>query len=252
MINLKNAREIEGLALANEISANTLRIAKEMIRPGVTTEQLDEAMRKYIHSRGAKPDFLGYGGFPKTACISINEEVIHGIPGNRVIREGDIVSVDVGAEIGGWCGDNAYTFMIGEVDPLRKKLCEVTKECLFRGVAQARKGNRLGDIGYAVQSHAEANGFSVVRDYVGHGVGRDMHEDPEVPNFGIAGRGLRLIPGMVIAIEPMIVAGDYKVKVLDNGWTVVTADGSSAAHYEVTVAITEDEPRILSDWRPLL
>ena len=159
MINLKNAREIEGLALANEISANTLRIAKEMIRPGVTTEQLDEAMRKYIHSRGAKPDFLGYGGFPKTACISINEEVIHGIPGNRVIREGDIVSVDVGAEIGGWCGDNAYTFMIGEVDPVRKKLCEVTKECLFRGVAQARKGNRLGDIGYAVQSHAEANGL---------------------------------------------------------------------------------------------
>ena len=252
MIYLRNAREIEGLALANEISANTLRIAKEHIRAGMTTEELDDRMREYILSRGAEPNFLGEGGFPKTACISINEEVIHGIPGNRVIRNGDIVSVDVGARIRGWNGDNAYTFMIGDVDPERRKLCEVTKECLFKGIAQARKGNRIGDIGHAVQMCAEENGFSVVRDFVGHGVGRELHEDPEVPNFGIAGRGPRLVPGMVIAIEPMIVAGDYPIRILDNGWTVVTADKSSAAHYEMTLAITEDEPLILSDWRELL
>ncbi|MGI5888037.1 MAG: type I methionyl aminopeptidase [Oscillospiraceae bacterium] len=252
MIVLRNSKELEGLALAGRISAHALKAAKDMIRPGVTTDELDARMREYILSQKAEPDFLGEDGYPKTACISINEEIIHGIPGPRVIKDGDIVSIDVGARIDGWDGDNAYTFMVGNVDPESRKLCEVTRECLMRGISKAKKGNRLGDIGHAVQSYAEENGFSVIRDYVGHGVGHTLHEDPEVPNYGAEGRGLRLAPGMVIAIEPMIAAGDYEIDTLDNGWTVVTADGSRAAHYEMTVAVTEDEPLILSDWRELL
>jgi len=249
---LKTAKEIEAMKKAGEISAGALRVARDYLKVGVSTAYVDEKVREYIVSQGATPSFLGYDGFPKTTCISINDEVIHGIPGSRLIKDGDIVSVDVGAFIDGYHGDNAYTFGIGNVSEKAQRLIDVTKESLMRGVAAAKAGNRIGDIGHAVQEYAEANGYSVIRDFVGHGVGHDMHEEPDVPNYGRAGRGLRLVPGMTIAIEPMISEGDYEIDILDNDWTVVTTDGSDAAHFEFTIAITDSEPIVLTDWRKVL
>ncbi len=247
MIVLKTAKEIQTMRDACRISAAALRVAKEALKPGVTTAHVDNEVRKFILSQGATPSFLNYGGFPKSACISINDQVIHGIPDDQtVVREGDIVSVDVGAYYKGFHGDNAATFPVGAVSPAAQKLMDVTRECLRRGIAAAVKGNRLGDIGFAVQSYAEANGFSVVRDFVGHGVGHELHEAPEVPNYGKAGHGVRLVPGMTIAIEPMINEGVFEVEVLDNDWTVVTADGKLSAHFENTIAITDDGPVILT------
>lgn len=247
MIQLKNPSQIELMREAGRITGEALMLAGEKLKPGMTTLELDTLIREYIVKSGAKPSFLGYGGFPGSACISINEEVIHGIPSaDRVIKDGDIVKVDVGAYYKGFHGDSANTFAVGNVSDEAKKLIEVTKEAFYKGVECARPGMRLGDIGSAVQKHAEENGFSVVRKYVGHGVGHDLHESPDVPNFGIAGRGARLYPGMVIAIEPMINAGVYEVRELSDEWTVVTADGKLSAHYEHTVAITEEGPILLT------
>ncbi len=247
MITLKTRKELLAMREAGRISAQALLEAGKHIRPGMTTKELDRILYQFIRSKGAVPSFLGYGGFPGTACISINNEVIHGIPGSRKIREGDIVSVDVGALYNGFHGDNAYTFAVGKVSPEAQKLLDVTRESLQRGIAAAQPGARLGDIGYAVQSYVEANGFAVVRKYVGHGVGREMHEAPEVPNFGKAGRGVRLAPGMTIAIEPMINVKGADVRVLGDKWTVVTSSGSLSAHFENTIAITERGPVILTD-----
>lgn len=247
MIVLKTAKELEEMKEACRISAGALRVAKEALVPGISTAHLDDVVRKYILSQGATPSFLHYSGFPKSACISLNNEIIHGIPSyDRIIQEGDIVKVDVGAHYKGYHGDNAATFPVGKVSAEAQKLMDVTKEGLARGIAAAVKGNRIGDIGAAVQQYVEANGFSVVRDYVGHGVGHDLHEAPEVPNYGKAGHGPRLVPGMTIAIEPMVNAGSFDVDVLDNDWTVVTSDGKLSAHFENTIAITEDGPVILT------
>ena len=247
MIQLKTARELERMRKACRISAQALQVAQSVIKAGVSTAYVDEQVRKFIVSQGARPTFLNYGGFPGSACVSVNEELIHGIPSrHKIIQEGDIVSVDVGAFIDGYTGDNAATFPVGEVAEEAKKLLRVTKESLERAVAQAVAGNRLGDIGFAVQSHVEENGFSVVREYVGHGVGRELHEDPEVPNYGRAGHGVRLVPGMTIAIEPMVNAGGPGVEVLANDWTVVTKDRRLSAHFEYTVAITENGPIIMT------
>lgn len=247
MVSIKTAREIEALKEAGRISAAALRIGGEMLADGVTTARVDDAIRDYIRSQGAEPSFLGYSGYPKSANISINEEVIHGIPDNRtVIRNGDIVSIDVGAYYKGFHGDNAATFAVGDVSDEARRLMDVTKESLQRAVAVAVKGNRIGDISDAVQRYVEQNGFSVIRDFVGHGVGRELHEAPEVPNFGKPGHGVRLVPGMVIAIEPMVSAGAWQVDILDDGWTVVTQDKSLAAHYEYTIAITDHAPVILT------
>ncbi|MDD2954758.1 MAG: type I methionyl aminopeptidase [Oscillospiraceae bacterium] len=247
MVQLKTSAELAAMKKACRISAGALKVAGEAIRPGMTTKHLDSILYDYIRSQGAKPSFLGYGGFPGTACISVNEEVIHGIPSTgRKLLEGDIVSVDVGAVIDGFHGDNAATFAVGQVSAEAQRLMDVTKESLAKGIAAAQAGARLGDIGHAVQSYVEAAGFAVVRQYVGHGVGHDLHEDPEVPNYGVPGRGLRLMPGMTIAIEPMVNAVGWDVKQLDNGWTVVTKSGSLSAHFEHTIAITEQGPVILT------
>lgn len=247
MIIVKSPEDIKKLKTACKISAEVLKYAGEHINAGMSTYELDKLIHDYITAAGAKPSFLGLYGFKGSACISLNDEVIHGIPSKKtIIRSGDIVSVDVGAYINGYHGDNAYTFKVGAVSPVAEKLLKVTNECLHLGIAAAKPGNRVGDIGYAVQKHAEDNGFSVVREYVGHGVGRDLHEEPEVPNFGSRGRGVRLVPGMTIAIEPMINRGTAKVKVLPDGWTVKTVDGSLSAHFEHTIAITENGPVILT------
>lgn len=241
MIQIKNASQLALMREAGRITGEALIIAGEAVRPGVTTKYLDEIIRRHIEKRGAVPSFLGYGGFPASACISLNDQVIHGIPSDKVVlREGDIVKIDVGAFYRGFHGDSANTFAVGEISQTAKKLIETTKESFYKGIATISDGSRLGDLGFAIQSHAEAAGFSVVRDYIGHGVGRNLHEDPEVPNYGTAGRGLRLRTGMVIAVEPMINAGTHEVKQLSDGWTVVTCDGSLSAHYEHTVALTED------------
>lgn len=246
MVTVKNSRELKAMQEACVISARALQLAGEAIEPGITTEELDSLLRKYIESQGAKPSFLGYGGFPGTACISINDTVIHGIPGKRVIRAGDIVSVDIGAYINGFHGDNAATFAAGEISPAAQALLDATRESLYAGIAAAQAGNRVGDIGAAVQRYVEARGYSVVRQFVGHGVGTKLHEDPSVPNFGTPGHGPRLLPGMTIAIEPMINAGTSEVKILKDGWTTITADGSLSAHFEHTVAITPDGPVIMT------
>lgn len=226
---------------AGRITGEALLVARDAIRPGITTKHLDDLIHRYYEKCGARAGFLGYGGFPGAACISINHQIIHGIPSPKVeLREGDIVKVDTGAYIDGYYGDAARTFPVGKISPEAERLIRVTEECFWKGVEQIKEGNRLGDLGYAIQSHAESNGFSVVRKYVGHGVGHDLHESPDVPNYGTAGRGQRLIPGMVIAIEPMINAGAPGIRELPDGWTVTTADGSLSAHYENTVAITPD------------
>ncbi|MBR3995089.1 MAG: type I methionyl aminopeptidase [Clostridia bacterium] len=246
MIKLKNPEQLEKMRIAGRITAQALMVAKEHIKPGATPLAVDKAIRHFIEKEGARPSFLGYGGFPASACISINDEVIHGIPNDKPFRDGDLVKVDVGAYIGGFHGDSARTFFCGNVSDEAKRLEEVTRLSFFAGMEKAVVGNRLGDISAAVQEVVEKAGFSVVRDYVGHGIGTELHEDPEVPNFGRAGRGVRLSTGMVIALEPMVNVGDYRVKVLDNDWTVVTVDGSLSAHYENTIVITENGPEILT------
>lgn len=247
MIVLKTRREIELMREAGRISATALKLAGEAVQPGVTTREIDKIAYDYIISQGAQPNFLNYNGFPATACISINDEVIHGIPdAKHVIKEGDIVSIDLGAVINGFHGDNAATFPCGKISPAAQRLCNTTEEALYLGLAKAVAGNRLGDVGYAIQEHCIKRGYGVVRDYTGHGVGTHLHEDPSVPNYGRPGKGARLVPGMTIAIEPMINEGTQEVRVLKNNWTVVTADGKLSAHFEHTVAITDAECLILT------
>ncbi len=247
MIVLKSAREIDIMRKACQISAEALRLAGEAVKEGVSTYEIDKIAYDFIKKQGAEPNFLNYNGYPATACISINDEIIHGIPSkNRILHRGDIVSIDLGAVIDGYNGDNAATFAVGEISDDAKRLCETTEESLYKGIEKALAGGRLGDIGYAVQSYCEDRGFSVVREYTGHGVGTHLHEDPSVPNYGTPGRGVRLLPGMTIAIEPMITLGKAAIKVMPDGWTVRTKDGSLAAHYEHTVAITSSGPVILT------
>ena len=246
MISLKSPREIEAMRRAGRITAQARTLAASLVAPGVTTHEIDTAVRRFIESHGAKPSFLGYSGYPGSACISVNDEVIHGIPGPRKLREGDIVSVDVGAFIGGFHGDCAGTYPCGEISDEARRLIAVTRESFWQGIRMARKGMRISDISHAVQQYVEQNGFSVVREYVGHGVGAKLHEPPEVPNYGPAGHGARLVPGMTIAVEPMVNAGGEAIRVMKDGWTVKTADGSLAAHYENTILITEGDPEILT------
>ena len=247
MIKIKSDREIELMREAGRITKAALNAAGEAVRPGVTTKEIDSIVRKTIEDAGAKPSFLGYRGFPGSACVSINSEVIHGIPSERhKIKSGDIVKIDVGAFYRGYHGDCAATFAAGAVPPEVNKLIDVTRQSFYEGIRFARKGLRVSDISHAVQTYVEQNGFSVVRDFLGHGVGANLHEDPEVPNYGEPGRGARLLPGMVIAVEPMVNQGGYSVKVLDDGWTVITADKKLSAHYENTILITEGAPEILT------
>ena len=246
MIPIKNERELEVMRQACKITAAARALAGEMVRPGVTTEEIDKAVHDFIVAQGAKPSFLNYQGYPASACISVNNVVIHGIPGGYKLKEGDIVSVDVGAFWKGFHGDCAATFACGRISPTAEKLISVTKQSFFEGLQFARQGHRVSDISHAVQSYVEKNGFSVVRAFVGHGVGEKLHEEPEVPNFGSPGRGPRLIKGMTLAIEPMVNVGAYDVRVLKDRWTTVTADGSLSAHYENTVLITDGEPEILT------
>lgn len=243
---IKSAREIELMRVAGRITAGARTIARQGIAAGVTTKELDREIHRYIVKNGATPTFLNYGGFPASACISMNDEVIHGIPGARVIHDGDIVSVDVGAKINGFTGDCAGTYPCGEITPEAQDLIAVTRQSFFEGIKFARVGYRVSDIGHAIQEYVESHGYSVVRSYVGHGVGAQLHEEPEVPNYGEPGHGPRLVKGMTIAIEPMVNAGTFDVRVLDNEWTVVTADGKLSAHYENTILITDGEPEILT------
>lgn len=246
MIILKSPKEIEIMKRAGAVVAQVHKRLKEVIEPGITTEELDRIAEEYILKSGAQPAFKGYNGFPASICASINEEVVHGFPGSRVLEEGDIISLDIGTIVEGYVGDAARTHAVGKISPEKEKLIEVTKESFFQGIQFAKEGYRLSDISHAVQQYVESNGFSVVRDYVGHGVGRNMHEDPPIPNYGRPGRGPRLKRGMVLAIEPMVNLGTYHVETLKNNWTVVTLDGKSSAHYENTIAITEGEPEILT------
>ena len=247
MIVLKNEREIRQMLEACRISAEALKVAGEAVEPGVSTFEIDRIARKFIESKGAKPTFLNYNGFPASVCISINDEVIHGIPDKaHIIRAGDIVSIDLGACIDGFTGDTAATFACGDISAEAKRLIETTEESLYLGIQKAVPGGRLGDVGFAIQNFCEERGYGVVREYTGHGVGRNLHEDPAVPNYGKPGRGVRLVPGMTIAIEPMINGGTASVKTLSNGWTVKTADGKLSAHFEHTVAVTSDGPLIMT------
>lgn len=247
MIPIKTNEQLERMRVACRITALARKAAYDAVAPGVTTDDIDRIVRKTIEEAGAKPSFLGYGGFPASACVSINDEVIHGIPSKkRVVRSGDIVKIDVGAYIGGFHGDCACTVPCGEVSEEAKRLIEVTRQSFYEGLKFAREGCRVSDISAAVQAYAQANGFSVVRSFVGHGVGRQLHESPEVPNFGRPGHGVRLQRGMTLAVEPMINAGVYDVRVLSDGWTVKTKDGKLSAHYENTIAITDGEPEILT------
>ena len=246
MISVKSPKEIEKMRKAGLITGGALVAAGEAIHAGMTTKELDTVVRKYITSHGAKPSFLGYGGFPGSACISIIDVVIHGIPGPQVIKDGDIVSVDVGAYIGGFHGDSCKTFAVGEVSEEAKALMKSTEESLYLAISMVKPGVRLGDLGAAIQKYNEDNGYGVVREFVGHGVGRDLHEDPEVPNFGKAGHGVRLQAGMVIAIAPKKTEGSPKEKVMGDGWTTKTADGKLSAHFEHTIAVTETGCMILT------
>ena len=248
MIKLKNSEQLELMKKAGRITGEALYLAGEAVKEGVSTLMLDKIVRSHIESQGAKPSFLGYAGFPASACISINDEVIHGIPSaKKILKEGDIVKIDVGAFYKGFHGDSARTYAVGNVSDEAKKLIEVTKGSFYKGAEKAVIGNRIGDISSAIEKHVSNNGFSVVRSYVGHGVGHELHEDPEGPNYGVAGRGARLCAGMTIAIEPMVNVGTYAVRVLGDKWTVVTADGKLSAHYENTVAITENGPLLLTE-----
>jgi len=246
LISLKTGRDVDAMRKAGKITAAARALAGEMVKPGVSTKAIDKAVHDFIVSQGATPSFLHYSGYPASVCISINEQVIHGIPGSRKIREGDEVSIDVGAFIGGFHGDCAATYVAGETSEEVRRLIRVTRESFFEGLRFARPGYRISDIGHAIQEYVEAQGFSVVRDYVGHGVGAKLHEDPEVPNFGKPGHGPRLMPGMTLAIEPMVNMGGVEIRVLPDDWTVITLDGKPAAHYENTVLITQSDPEILT------
>ena len=246
MIAIKSERELELMRQACKITAAARALAGEMVRPGVSTKQIDKAVHDFIVAQGAKPSFLGYHGYPASVCISVNDTVIHGIPGGYVLKDGDIVSIDVGAYYKGFHGDCAATFPCGAISTQAQKLIDVTKQSFFEGIRFATPGHRVSDISHAIQTYVESNGFSVVRSFVGHGVGAQLHEEPEVPNYGKPGRGPRLIRGMTLAIEPMVNQGVYDVKVLKDGWTTVTADGKLSAHYENTVLITDGEPEILT------
>lgn len=246
MIIIKNDNEVSLMRKAGKIVGETLFLLENEIKPGITTAELDRIAEEFITKHGAKPSFKGLYGFPSSLCISINEQVIHGIPGEYMLKDGDIVSIDCGACINGFHGDAARTFPVGDISSNAKKLIDVTKESFFKGIEYAKIGNKLGDISHEIQSYVEAAGFSVVRDFVGHGIGTNVHEDPDVPNFGKAGIGPELVKGMVLAIEPMVNMGKHKVKTLRNGWTVVTRDSSLSAHYENTVAILSDGPEILT------
>ena len=254
MIKRKTAHEIEAMRLAGEIAAAARKIAGKMVTVGASTHSIDKTVYDFILSRGAIPAFLGYNGYPASVCISVNEQVIHGLPSSRRLRDGDVVSIDVGAQINGFIGDCAATYIAGRGNPEAEKLVRITRECFFEGIKFARAGCRVSDISRAIQRHAEENGFSLVREYVGHGVGAKMHEPPEVPNYVEIPRKKadpRLLPGMTLAIEPMVNAGGAAIKVLSDGWTVVTADGRPSAHYENTVLITEGEPEILTVYEGL-
>ena len=247
MIVLKTTRELSLMKEACVISAGALKAAGEAVEPGVSTAEINKVAHDYIVKHGAIPSFLGYGGFPAAACISINDEVIHGIPNKkRIIRAGDIVSIDVGATLNGYVGDNAATFAAGDISPEAQRLFDVTRESLYEGIRAAVAGGRLGDIGSTIQRYCEERGFSVVREFTGHGVGKQLHEDPSVPNFGTPGRGVRLLPGMTLAIEPMINAGGAGIRQLPDGWTIKTRDGSLSAHFEHTIAITSNGPVIMT------
>ena len=246
MITIKNERELESMRQACKITAAARALAGEMVRPGVTTKQIDKAVYDFIIAQGARPSFLNYGGFPASSCISVNSTVIHGIPGKYVLKEGDIVSVDVGAYYLGFHGDCAATYACGQISTEAQKLIDVTRQSFFEGLRFATRGHRVSDISHAIQTYVESNGYSVVRAFVGHGVGAQLHEEPEVPNYGNPGRGPRLLPGMTLAIEPMVNAGTFEVQVLKDRWTTVTADGKLSAHYENTVLITDGEPEILT------
>ena len=247
MITLKSEHEIELMRRAGKITAAARALARDMVKPGVTTQQIDKAVYHFIKSQGATPSFLNYNGYPASVCVSVNDEIIHGIPGKRVLKEGDIVSVDVGAYIGGFHGDCAGTYPCGQVSDQALDLIRVTQQSFFEGLKFAREGYRLSDISHAVQEYVESHGYSVVREYVGHGIGRRMHESPEVPNFGNPGHGPRLLQGMTIAVEPMVNAGSAAIRQMSDGWTVKTADGKNAAHYENTILITDGEPELLTD-----
>lgn len=247
MIIKKTPEEIEQMAEAGRLSAKVLREVGARVKPGVSTLELDRIAETLIRLEGGIPAFKGYGGFPGSICASINEQIVHGIPAQGIIlQEGDIISIDTGATVKGWVGDNAWTFAVGKISPEKKRLLEVTEECMWAGIEAARPGNRLGDIGAAIQEIAEAAGYGVVREYVGHGVGRVMHEEPNVPNYGRRHTGIPLEPGMVIAIEPMINIGTHKTKQMPDGWLVCTRDGKPSAHFEKTIAITEEGPRLLT------
>lgn len=247
MITLKSEHEIELMRRAGKITAAARALARDMVKPGVTTQQIDKAVYHFIKSQGATPSFLNYNGYPASVCVSVNDEIIHGIPGKRMLKEGDIVSVDVGAYIGGFHGDCAGTYPCGQVSDQALDLIRVTQQSFFEGLKFARAGYRLSDISHAVQEYVESHGYSVVREYVGHGIGRRMHESPEVPNFGNPGHGPRLLRGMTIAVEPMVNAGSAAIRQMSDGWTVKTADGKNAAHYENTILITDGEPELLTD-----
>lgn len=248
MIVKKSATEIDRMAAAGEILAGCMDLLAGLVAPGVTTGDLDAAAEEYIRSRGATPAFKGYRGFPGSICASPNHMVVHGIPGAFKLSPGDIISIDIGVIYEGWIADAARTFPVQTVTPVAEKLLEVTEQSLMKAVEQCRPGNRLGDISNAVQTHVESNGLSVVRTLVGHGIGRSMHEDPQIPNFGPAGKGVRLEPGMVLAVEPMTTAGRHAVRMGDDGWSIFSQDGSLAAHFEFTIAITAEGPRILTPW----
>ena len=246
MIAIKNERELKLMRQACQITAAARALAGEMVRPGVSTKEIDKAVHDFIVAQGAKPSFLNYNGFPASACISVNNCVIHGIPGGYVLKEGDIVSVDVGAYYKGFHGDCAATFACGAISTEAQRLSDVTRQSFYEGIRFAKRGHRVSDISHAIQTYVESNGFSVVRPFVGHGIGRQLHEAPDVPNFGAAGRGPRLLKGMTLAIEPMVNAGNADVHILKDGWTVLTDDGKLSAHYENTVLITDGEPEILT------
>lgn len=244
---LKSPEEIDEMAEAGRLSAKVLREVGARVKPGVSTLELDRIAEMLIRMEGGIPAFKGYGGFPGTICASVNDQIVHGIPSEQVIlQEGDILSVDTGAIVKGWVGDNAWTFPVGKISDEKKHLLETTEKCMWAGIDAARPGNHLGDIGHAIQEVAEKEGYGVVREYVGHGVGRNMHEDPNVPNYGRKHHGIKLVPGMVIAIEPMINMGTYKTKLMSDGWLVCTRDGKPSAHFEKTIAIIEDGPRLLT------
>ena len=248
MIHLKNSAQITAMKDAGRITGEALLLARDTVRPGVTTYEIDQVIRRYIEKCGATPTFLGYGGFPASACVSINDEVIHGIPSKkRILKEGDIVKIDTGATYRGYVGDSARTIPVGKVSTEAEKLIQVTRDSFWKGLEAVRIGNRLGDIGYAIDSLVRANGFSTVKRYVGHGIGTDMHEQPDVPNYGTPGRGIRLCAGLTIAIEPMVNIGGEEVRELPDGWTVKTKDGSLSAHYENTVALTSDGVIVLTE-----